>query len=52
MFQFAPFASHTYVFSVRYRPTAVGSPIRKSADQSPFAGSPQLIASYYVLHRL
>ena len=29
-----------------------GSPIRKSADQSPFAGSPQLIASCYVLHRL
>jgi hypothetical protein len=30
----------------------VGFPIRKSADQSSFASSPQLIASYYVLHRL
>lgn len=29
-----------------------GFPIRKSADQSVFARSPQLIASYYVLHRL
>ena len=29
-----------------------GFPIRKSADQCLFAGSPQLIASYYVLHRL
>ena len=29
-----------------------GFPIRKSADQSSFASSPQLIASYYVLHRL
>ena len=30
----------------------VGFPIRKSSDQSLFAGSPGLIASYYVLHRL
>jgi hypothetical protein len=30
----------------------LGFPIRKSADQSLFASSPQLIASYYVLHRL
>jgi hypothetical protein len=29
-----------------------GFPIRKSADQCVFARSPQLIASYYVLHRL
>jgi hypothetical protein len=29
-----------------------GCPIRKSADQCVFARSPQLIASYYVLHRL
>ena len=29
-----------------------GFPIRKSADQSVFARSPQLIASYYVLRRL
>jgi hypothetical protein len=33
-------------------PLRVGFPIRKSADQSVFAHSPQLIASYYVLHRL
>ena len=29
-----------------------GFPIRKSADQSLFASSPQLIAGYNVLHRL
>ena len=29
-----------------------GFPIRTSADQSLFAGSPQLFASYYVLRRL
>ena len=29
-----------------------GFPIRKSADQCLFANSPQLIASFYVLHRL
>src|SRR6516225_1394356 len=29
-----------------------GFPIRKSADHGVFAHSPQLIASYYVLHRL
>ena len=33
-------------------PCGPGFPIRKSADQSLFAGSPQLIASYYVLRRL
>ena len=32
MFQFTRFASHTYVFSVRY--LSVGFPIRKSPDQS------------------
>ena len=32
MFQFARFASHTYVFNVRY--LSVGFPIRKSPDQS------------------
>ena len=31
---------------------AVGFPIRKSSDQSLFAGSPKLIAGYNVLHRL
>ena len=40
------------MYSVHDTVCTVGSPIRKSADQSPFAGSPQLIASYYVLHRL
>jgi hypothetical protein len=29
-----------------------GFPIRKSPDQSPFNGSPKLIAVYHVLHRL
>jgi hypothetical protein len=29
-----------------------GFPIRTSADQSPFAGSPQLFAGCHVLHRL
>ena len=33
-------------------PLRVGFPIRKSADQSLFASSPQLIAGYNVLHRL
>ena len=32
MFQFTRFASHTYVFSMRY--LSVGFPIRKSPDQS------------------
>jgi hypothetical protein len=32
MFQFTRFASHTYVFSMRY--LSVGFPIRKSSDQS------------------
>ena len=35
--------------AMTFRP---GFPIRKSADQSVFARSPQLIASYYVLRRL
>ena len=38
--------------SVRSNPCGPGFPIRKSADQSSFASSPQLIASYCVLHRL
>ena len=50
MFQFTRFASHTYVFSVRY--LSVGFPIRKSPDQSLFASSPKLIAGYHVLRRL
>lgn len=50
MFQFTRFASHTYVFSMRY--LSVGFPIRKSPDQSSFASSPKLIAGYHVLRRL
>ena len=50
MFQFTRFASHSYVFTVRY--LSVGFPIRKSPDQSLFASSPKLIAGYHVLHRL
>ena len=50
MFQFTRFASHTYVFSVRY--LSVGFPIRKSPDQSLFASSPKLIAGFHVLRRL
>ena len=33
-------------------PCGPGFPIRTSPDQSLFAGSPKLFASYYVLHRL
>jgi hypothetical protein len=50
MFQFTRFASCTYVFSAGY--LSVGFPIRKSADQSLFASSPQLIAGCHVLRRL
>ncbi len=51
MFQFTRFASHDYVFIVRYL-KKVGFPIRKSPDQSLFASSPRLIAGYHVLRRL
>ena len=37
MFQFTGFASHGYVFTIRYRLSAVGFPIRKSTDQSLLA---------------
>ena len=40
------------MYSVSDTVKTVGFPIRKSADQSLFASSPQLIASYNVLHRL
>jgi hypothetical protein len=50
MFQFTRFASHTYVFSMRY--LSVGFPIQKSPDQSLFASSPKLIAGYHVFRRL
>ncbi len=52
MFQFPGFASAPYVFRNGYLLAQVGFPIRKSPDQSLFAGSPRLIAGYYVLHRL
>ena len=51
MFQFSGFASPDLCIQSGI-PLRVGFPIRKSADQSSFASSPQLIASYYVLHRL
>ena len=51
MFQFSGFASPDLCIQSGI-PLRVGFPIRKSADQSLFASSPQLIASYYVLHRL
>ena len=37
MFQFAGFASHGYEFTIRYRPKAVGCPIRRFPDQSLLA---------------
>ena len=43
---------HTPMYSVSDTAKAVGFPIRKSPDQSLFADSPELIAGYYVLHRL
>ena len=51
MFQFTRFASHDYVFIMRY-PKRVGFPIRKSPDQSLFASSPKLIAGYHVLRHI
>ena len=49
MFQFSGFAPMN---SERGDPRGPGFPIRKSADQRPFAGSPQLIAGCHVLLRL
>ena len=43
---------HWPMYSARDDPCGPGFPIRTSADQSLFANSPQLFASYYVLHRL
>ena len=50
MFQFTRFASHTYVFSMRY--LSVGFPIQRPWDQSLFASSPKLFAGYHVFRRL
>ena len=52
MFQFGRFASRALWIQVRDDPRGPGFPIRRSADQSPFAGSPQLFAGYHVLLRL
>ena len=50
MFQFTRFASHTYVFSMRY--LSVGFPIQRPSDQCSFASSPKLFAGYHVFRRL
>ena len=50
MFQFTRFASHTYVFSMRY--LSVGFPIQKSSGHRLFATSPKLIAGFHVFRRL
>ena len=54
MFQFPSFASLKLCVHLRDIQTLLwmGSPIRKSPDQSLFSGSPKLIAAYHVLHRL
>jgi hypothetical protein len=51
MFQFARFASFTYVFSKRYHIRG-GFPHSEIHGSKPVGGSPWLIAAYYVLHRL
>ena len=52
MFQFSRFAPRLLFIQRRVTSKRPGFPIRKSADQSPFAGSPQLIAGCRVLLRL
>ena len=51
MFQFPGFASHTYEFSVGY-PLLGGFPHSEILGSKPARGSPKLIATCYVLHRL
>ena len=51
MFQFAGFASASYVFRCRY-PLRGGLPHSDIRGSKPIGGSPQLIAAYHVLHRL
>ena len=51
MFQFAGFASQTYEFSLGY-PLRGGFPHSEICGSLPARGSPQLIATCYVLHRL
>ena len=52
MFQFSAFAPVDLCIQSTVTSKRPGFPIRKSADQRPFAGSPQLIAGCHVLHRL
>ena len=52
MFQFSRFAPAHLFIQCAVTSKRPGFPIRKSADQSPFAGSPQLIAGCRVLLRL
>ena len=52
MFQFSRFAPMDLCIQSTVTSKRPGFPIRKSADQSPFAGSPQLIAGCHVLRRL
>ncbi len=51
MFQFTGFASHGYVFTMRYRRSG-GFPHSEILGSKPARGSPKLIATCYVLHRL
>ena len=51
MFQFAGFASHAYEFSMGYRLRG-GFPHSEILGSKPARGSPKLIATCYVLHRL
>jgi hypothetical protein len=52
MFQFSRFAPSLLCIQSEVTSKRPGFPIRKSADQRPFAGSPQLIAGCHVLRRL
>ena len=52
MFQFSGFAPMPLCIQGTVTSKRPGFPIRKSADQRPFAGSPQLIAGCHVLRRL
>ncbi len=51
MVQFAGFASHGYVFTMRYRLRG-GLPHSEILGSTPARSSPRLIAACYVLHRL
>ena len=51
MFQFSGFASPTYEFSWRYT-LRCGLPHSDISGSKPIRSSPELIAAYYVLHRL